>query len=119
MSQNFKNQKSTIAALFEAIRHDFPDQFYHKTQWYAHGIAEREAILQPAKSCFIKVENSDVLDAARELRVNNPDAKIAVLNLASNFKPGGGVRNGMLAQEESLFVRSDLHCFFEPGSVSH
>lgn len=32
-----------------------------------------------------------------------------VLNMASNFKPGGGVASGKMAQEEELFRRSNAH----------
>ena len=48
--------------------------------------------------------NGDCLDAAIKLKESfNP----AVLNMANNFTPGGGVSYGAGAQEESIFRRSD------------
>jgi len=52
---------------------------------------------------IIEVTNIDSFDAAVEL---NSDS-ILVLNMASNYKSGGGVRSGKTAQEECLFRRSN------------
>ena len=57
----------------------------------------------------IKVVNQDVL-AVTDILYNLRDEKnIMVLNLASYFKSGGGVRNGAMAQEEELFRRTNYH----------
>jgi len=53
----------------------------------------------------ITIENADTFDMAIEFCAEglNP----LVLNMASNFKPGGGVASGKTAQEECLFRRSN------------
>ena len=55
----------------------------------------------------VKVQNRDCLELARELKLADPNKKVLVLNMASAFKPGGGVENGRTAQEEVIFRRSN------------
>lgn len=54
----------------------------------------------------IIVENKDCLELAKELVDNG--FKPAVLNMASEHMPGGGVLKGSGAQEENLFRRTNL-----------
>jgi uncharacterized protein (TIGR02452 family) len=54
----------------------------------------------------ISVENIDTVSAL--LKYNTAVSSVCLLNMASPKKPGGGVRNGEMAQEESLFRCSNL-----------
>mgnify|MGYP002141701870 CR=1 FL=1 len=57
----------------------------------------------------IGVFKMDTLEAARMLYQKKGEGeKVAFLNMASEFKAGGGVANGSLAQEESIARRSNL-----------
>ena len=47
--------------------------------------------------------------AAMRLHRENPEARIAVMNFANAFYPGGGVEDGASAQEESLCRTSTLY----------
>ena len=45
------------------------------------------------------------------------DAKVAVLNFANPIRPGGGVQNGAMAQEECLCRSSNLYCCLREEKV--
>lgn len=58
------------------------------------------------KTANIKVFNEDTLVITKEL-YNKTKSNILVLNMASEYKAGGGVENGAMAQEEELFRRTN------------
>ena len=64
-------------------------------------------------SCVIKVLEMDTLDTAKIILAETRN-KFLVLNMASDFVPGGGYRKGSLAQEESLFYRTTLSQMIDP-----
>lgn len=57
----------------------------------------------------IEVTKSRTYEAAMRLSEEHPGDKIAVLNFANAFKPGGGVEKGSSAQEECLCRCSTLY----------
>lgn len=57
----------------------------------------------------VSVSGQRSFEAAIELHQAKPQAKIAVMNFANAFHPGGGVRNGASAQEECLCRCSTLY----------
>lgn len=89
------------------------------------------------KKTEVKVVNSDTLDAALALHYahdileSNDMQQILVLNFANAKRPGGGWRNGAMAQEEAICYRSTLAatlkkdfypmaddaCIYSPGVV--
>ena len=57
----------------------------------------------------VQVRDSDCLTEALLLRERG--LRVAVLNMANAYTPGGGWEAGAGAQEENLHRRSNLHCF--------
>lgn len=54
----------------------------------------------------IVVENTDTLSMAA--RFSQESGQVCILNMASSFKPGGGVVRGARSQEENIARRSNL-----------
>jgi hypothetical protein len=74
-----------------------------------------------AAAPFATVRSADCLEQAHAMcaAMREADAgaaggwRVAVLNMANQYTPGGGFRSGCGAQEENLHRRSDLCCFLE------
>ena len=71
------------------------------------------------KDMVVTVSGDKSFEAAMRLRKENPDAKIAVLNFANAFKPGGAVERGSSAQEECLCRTSTLYKLLYRRSLSN
>jgi len=93
--------------------HDTKRYFEHKQQpipqsiKYRTGELDNVVDIQTDNKPIIEVCNSDTFDLA--IDYVNQGYYPMVLNMASAFKPGGGVANGKSAQEEELFRRSNSH----------
>jgi len=80
-----------------------------------------ESVSKASTSSFsVRILQCDVLAAAHSLAIpasasnystRNPKrgANVAILNMASPLRPGGGVLTGAMAQEESLCIRTTLY----------
>ena len=64
------------------------------------------------KKVIVRVVNQDTFEVAEE--IVKQGHRPLVLNLASDYKPGGGVSKGAKAQEEDLFRRSDYYRHLNP-----
>lgn len=61
------------------------------------------------RDTLVDVTQERTFEAATKLSWKNPNSRIAVLNFANAFQPGGGVTSGSSAQEESLCRCSTLY----------
>jgi len=96
-------------------------QFYNTNPALASAVAASKAGTKlydagaatlPANVCkagAVSVTKSKTFEAAMRLAKQYPGKKIAVLNFASAIRPGGGVKSGSSAQEESLCRCSTLY----------
>ncbi|KAK0451944.1 hypothetical protein EV421DRAFT_2076023 [Armillaria borealis] len=65
--------------------------------------------LKHAAPCIIRVVAKDTLDAAHDMLNSRPCAKVGILSMASELRPGGGFLSGANSQEESLCMRTTLY----------
>ena len=77
----------------------------HNTVFYEHEFRAPDAP-QNSETTIVEIQNIDCLYAGVQLKEQgyNP----AVLNMASQHNPGGGVTSGSGAQEETLFRRTNI-----------
>lgn len=100
--------KDTMSMIFE----EFPlaeavEKSISQTKLYPESGAPRGNVA--GKPMRISVTGNRTFQAARLMSQRNPGKRIAVLNFASAISPGGGVKRGSSAQEESLCRCSTLY----------
>jgi uncharacterized protein (TIGR02452 family) len=110
---NFDNKrkhwkKKTSGNDLVKVWHDTLD-YIHQNHWDVSGYKYKwdSITINDVKGPYtphILVENIDTFNMACNYA---QDHRVLALNMASDYKPGGGVRNGKTAQEEELFRRSN------------
>ena len=99
---------SETESQFDEINEYFPDVAQRASASKIFSVAmlnnENKSSANPLVYPRPTLHNADTLDVAQGLV--NQSKKPLVMNMASEFCPGGGWRKGSVAQEESLFYRS-------------
>lgn len=99
--QDTVNYYETESVLIEAV-----ESTTARTKVYPVDFAEE---VDEKKAGRVRVETGRTFERVIELHEEFPDKRIAVLNFAASTKPGGGVKSGSYAQEESLCRCSTLY----------
>ncbi len=118
-TQAFYTQNRTLA---EAVRGSTARTAFYSADDYPRITREPNA---PGR---ITVSKDKTFAAAMRLKAEFPTANVTVLNFASASNPGGGVRSGSSAQEESLCRCSTLYptlnqpkmwdCYYNPNRAA-
>lgn len=114
-----KNSREYLAKIYEHVIEDLKNGYYVND--FGEEIEFKDRKLKTGSRMYQESEISDVSDSPRfestKIYVQNIDSflkavdmgkGVAVLNMASQRNPGGGVANGSRAQEEELCRRSNL-----------
>lgn len=114
--KSYKEKKKMLIDVWrDTVRQCEKNEIEHKDRSVKYpGMVKNMKCRIKHKDMEVNINNEDTLVMAEKFVKDglNP----AVLNMASNFKPGGGVRNGSSAQEEELFRRSNyFKVMYEEG----
>ncbi len=93
----------------ETKNHYSQHPLQESTQYNSFSAVDYADQPRPYANTIVEFVQADCIAVA--LAEVKPGSKPLLLNMASEFKPGGGVENGVHTQEEELFRRSNYHKF--------
>lgn len=102
----------TLAKFEEAS----PTAAYHRSAQQNLARWKKQASGPTRSGCDVRVLKGDWGDVAGCL-VQEFGEMFAVLNMANAYGPGGGYADGMVAQEENMFRRTDCHFSLDSRTV--
>ena len=107
----FAVRNSVLLQTLQRLEAASADARYHRLA-QANAARWAAAVPQPsaplAKRCVVEVLPGDWGDVTLQMS-KKYGATFASLNMANAYGPGGGYTDGMVAQEENMFRRTDCH----------
>jgi uncharacterized protein (TIGR02452 family) len=105
-----KHGEDPLVAVWEDTKQIFKQTGHHPSPSEVIPFVKSNRAREPRyPKTVVSVVNTDSLTMTQEILMKTPTTKVLVLNMASDFKPGGGVHKGSRAQEEDLFRRTNMH----------
>jgi len=87
-------------------------------KFFKHEYAEVLELRRHFPETKVRIVNADVIDLVHAIidrsERNGVERKVIALNMANQFRPGGGFVHGRIAQEEALCFRTALHSQLDP-----
>lgn len=106
-SRSFMNAREKNKIIWkDTVKHSLDNPPPPSSSKYSHHLLGIDLPENPKHCTSVQVYNTDTLDLA--FGAITLGYNTAILNMANNETPGGGVRNGATAQEECIFRRSNI-----------
>lgn len=117
VSRNVALQDIAQDTIFQCTEGRFRDAPTQASQMITGEDMKDHVVLEPRYDTDTKVMvvPEDTLVVCQQLMDEKVRPSICVLNMASNYQPGGGWEKGSMAQEEELFRRSNYFRTLKPS----
>ena len=101
MSKSYLQRRNTLVKIYNDTRKKASNYNYSVSEKFKGNFPNYTPTKRYDTPATVEVLNKDCVEVA--LETNSENNNVIMLNMASDFHPGGGVRKGSTAQEEHIF----------------